>query len=472
MSDQAGGTYKPFPSFVDWELGGLDTSDFERYAATLAALKQSVDPATLQAAMTTAQRIAAVDTNAIEGLYPVDRGFTRTIAAQAATWENAMDQRGPHVRPAFEDALNAYEYVLDAATRNIDITEKFIKELHGIICATQENYRVYTQFGPEERPLPKGAYKTMPNSPSLSDGRVHAYASVDDTPPEMNRLVNELRSEAFLSAHPILQSTYAHYAYVCIHPFADGNGRVARALSSVYLYRSPGVPLVVFADQRNEYYDALASADDGNPVPFLRFMMTRTADAIGIIKSMLQRSSPPIDSTLKSLTSLFDSGADAAQRYAAANQLCGLAVNEAQAQMRALSLPQYLKVLAARGGGYVTVLHPPGYERIDAASGSLMLLCNGTYPYPISAAIQVDTFIKSGDSATSELLLVGVQASTHSFGKHPMQTDGGVEVWLRELEPTVSKTLQLKVSSYIEGKIGELLDDAIRQAEGYPGPPR
>lgn len=465
MSAQAGCAYRPFPSFVEWELSGLDTSAFERYSTTLAALKQSVDATTLRAAMTTAQRIAAVDTNAIEGLYPVDRGFTRTVAAQAATWESAMDERGPHVRPAFEDALNAYEYVLDAATRNIDITEKFIKELHAIICASQENYRVYTQHGPEERPLPKGTYKTMPNSPSLADGREHAYAPVDDTPPEMNRLVNELRSEALLSAHPILQSAYAHYAYVCIHPFADGNGRVARALSSVFLYRSPGVPLVVFADQRNEYYDALVSADDGDQVPFLRFMMTRTIDAIGIIKSMLQRSSPPIDSTLQSLSSLFDSGADAEERHAAAAMLCGLALNEATVQIRALSIPAHLKVKASRGGiRHVTVPHQPGYER-TGSNDFIILHGDCSWPRQVRAAVQIESLMKADDSATSDLLLVGVLASQHTFTNPVRESDGGVEVWMREFTPTVSETLKLKVSAYIEGKLGELLDDVTKQAQ-------
>ncbi|WP_142927511.1 Fic family protein, partial [Mycobacterium marinum] len=172
--------------------------------------------------------------------------------------------------------------------------------------------------GPQDRPLPKGIYKTMPNSPTLLDGREHAYAPVIDTPPEMNRLVNELRAEAFLSAHPVLQAAYAHYAYVCIHPFPDGNGRVARALSSVFLYRSPGIPLIVFADQRNEYYDALESTDNGDPVPFLRFMMTRTVDAIGIVKSMLQRNSPPIDSTVQSLAALFNTSSVVEERHAAA----------------------------------------------------------------------------------------------------------------------------------------------------------
>jgi Fic family protein len=56
-----------------------------------------------------------------------------------------MDARGPHVRPAFDDALNAYDYVLDGATRSIELTEKWIKDLHAIICASQGSYRVYTE---------------------------------------------------------------------------------------------------------------------------------------------------------------------------------------------------------------------------------------------------------------------------------------------------------------------------------------
>lgn len=470
MSDQPDDGYTPFQSFGDWEIGGLDTSDFERYSATLSVTKESVDPSTLQAAMTAAQRYAAVDTNAIEGLYAVDRGFTRTIAMQAATWETVMDARGPHVRPAFDDALNAYEYVLDAATRSVALTEKWIKDLHSIICASQETYRVYTPQGPQDQILPKGAYKTMPNSPTLLDGRQHAYASVIDTPPEMKRLVSELRSEAFLSAHPILQAAYAHYAYVCIHPFADGNGRVARALSSVFLYRSPGVPLIVFADQRNEYYDALESADNGDPFPFLRFMMTRTGDAVGIIKSMLQRSSPPIDSTVQSLTALFSPSSDAEERHAAAGRLCGLAVNEANAQIRGLSLSPHLKLAASRGGiRHVTVPHPPGYEP-TGQTDFIILRCDCSWPHRVRAAVQIESLMATSDSAASDLLLVGILASPHTYANTARESDGGVEVWLRELVPVEAAALKLKVSSYIEGKLGELLADVAMQVERGSSP--
>jgi hypothetical protein len=270
----------------------------------------------------------------------------------------------------------------------------------------------------------------------------------------------------------VLQAAYAHYAYVCIHPFADGNGRVARALSSVFLYRSPGVPLIVFADQRNEYYDALESADNGDPFPFLRFMMTRTVEAIGIIKSMLQRNSPPIDSTVQTLTTLFNSDSDVEERYAAADRLCGLAVNEATAQIRALSLPTHLKVTASRGGiRHVTVPHPSGYEDVGN-NGFLLLRCECSWPYQVSATVQIESLMRADDSATSDLLLVGVLASTHTFRNPAPESDGGVEVWLRELVPVQAEALKLKMSSYIEGKIGELLADVANQVERSGHQPR
>src|ERR1700733_1388702 len=51
------------------------------------------------------------------GLYDVDRGFTMTIAAEAAAWEAALDQRGQPVRSLIEAQLSAYDYLVDLATK-------------------------------------------------------------------------------------------------------------------------------------------------------------------------------------------------------------------------------------------------------------------------------------------------------------------------------------------------------------------
>ena len=81
----------------------------------------------------------------------------------------------------------------------------------------------------------------------------------------------------------------AHYAFVCIHPFADGNGRVSRALASVFLYRSPGIPLVIFADQKNTYIDALEAADKGKYNLFVQFIADVCTDTVGLFSSDAER---------------------------------------------------------------------------------------------------------------------------------------------------------------------------------------
>ncbi|RFZ06346.1 hypothetical protein VIMS_04550 [Mycobacterium marinum] len=63
-------------------------------------------------------------------------------------------------------------------------------------------------------------------------------------------------------------------------------------------------------------------------------------------------------------------------------------------------------------------------------------------------------------------------ASPRSFGDRDRKSDGGIEVWLREFVPVQAEALKLKVSSYIQGKIGELLDDVAKQAKDPVRPPR
>src|SRR5258708_4009997 len=221
--------YQPFPSFEAWSSATtLDVDQWKRSVEPLQSLRR-LPREVFAKARSIATRASAVDTGAIEGLYETDRGFTFSVATEGAAWEAAAAGKGPLFRGLFEGQLKAYEYVLDFATRNRPFAEALIRTLHEEICAGQETYQVYTEVGVQTRPLPKGQYKTNPNHVLLADGSIHAYCPVDLTPSEMHRLVSELQSEAFNRASPVQQAAYAHYAFVAIHPFPDGNGRVARA---------------------------------------------------------------------------------------------------------------------------------------------------------------------------------------------------------------------------------------------------
>jgi Fic family protein len=254
----------------------------------LTDLKQS-SPQVLRESQAIVERAAAVDTGALEGLYETDRGFTFTIAREAALWEVTVQrEKGEKVLGYIKAQLEAYEYILDIATKQTPLTEKAIRELHEVMCRNQDTYMVYTTLGPQERKLSKGQYKVDPNHVLGRDGNYHAYAPIEGTPMEMRRLVLELQSEEFQKAHPVLQASYAHYAFVLIHPFADGNGRVARALASIYTYRDQSVPLLILSEKREEYLNALADADVGNYQPFVSFILERTLNSIELFSESIE----------------------------------------------------------------------------------------------------------------------------------------------------------------------------------------
>lgn len=281
--------YQPFPPVTAWTSVPFDPGTYDEYAALLESTRAEASEEAREQAVRTAIRYAGTDTGAIEGLYTTDRGFTRTVAVEAAHWEAAANERGPNAAALIKDQIEAYEWLLDLATQRRPVTESIIREVHAILCRSQDTYTVHTELGTHERPLPKGEYKQFPNDPtSLTTGRTHHYAPVDLVTAEVHRLVESLSSPEYRNAHPVLQAAYLHYSLVAIHPFADGNGRTTRAIASVPLYRDVRVPLVVFRDQRDEYLDALGAADTGDLAPFVAFVQDRVLDAIDLVRNSIR----------------------------------------------------------------------------------------------------------------------------------------------------------------------------------------
>lgn len=277
--------YAGVPSFRDWGVLPAGAMRLWRdFADHLRAARRRAAPGAFDRAVEVAARAASVDSAAIEGLFATDRGFTMSVARQELAWETGFEERSDDARALFEAQLRAYEMLVDVASERRPITEQWIRTLHQVICAPQATYRVLTPVGWQDQPLATGIYKSRPNSPVGSDGRVlHVYAPVDRVPSEMHGLIETLRDETFEAAHPAEQAAYAHWALAAIHPFADGNGRVARALASVFLYRAESIPLVVFADQKPRYLEALSAADAFDANGLTRFVVERGLDAMRLV---------------------------------------------------------------------------------------------------------------------------------------------------------------------------------------------
>ena len=82
---------------------------------------------------------------------------------------------------------------------------------------------------------------------------------------EMTEWVRRLAES---SVHPVKMAIEAHYTFVKIHPFFDGNGRTARLLMN-WILLSAGYPMTVISgEERARYISSIDDADLGNPEAF------------------------------------------------------------------------------------------------------------------------------------------------------------------------------------------------------------
>ena len=151
----------------------------------------------------------------------------------------------------------------EAADAHMPLTETFIRQLHHTLL--REDYTFYHQLPDGTTTsyvIHAGIYKTRPNSVITVTGEPFEYASPEETPALMTDLVEWYNAEEQKGAlSPIELATVLHYRYIRIHPFEDGNGRMARLLVNYILTRHHYPMIVVKSHDKNHYLTALNRCD-------------------------------------------------------------------------------------------------------------------------------------------------------------------------------------------------------------------
>ncbi len=168
----------------------------------------------------------------------------------------------------------ALKWLMDVVKGDYPLTEQFIRELHQMILKERYLKKVITPDGIEASAWVEiGVYKNKPNHVLKSTGEVFYYASPEETPAKMEELIQWYRErEEKKDMHPILQAVELHYRFVRIHPFDDGNGRVARLLLNFVLLRYGYPPVIIRKEDKEDYLLALEQADAGQLEAFSRFV--------------------------------------------------------------------------------------------------------------------------------------------------------------------------------------------------------
>lgn len=215
-------------------------------------------------------RRLSIETGILERLYDLDRGTTEALVV-AGFHEDIVSRSSTDIEPSrlidiLRDQEAAIQVVMDCVSRNRMLTKGVIHELHSILTRHQDTTTAIDQFGNRrEIPLLKGKFKEHPNNPRRDDGSIHEYCPPVHVDSEIDNLLSWLPS--YEQDDPIIVGAWFHHRFTQIHPYQDGNGRLARALTTLILLRARLLSLVLDRDLRAAYITSLELADANDLAP-------------------------------------------------------------------------------------------------------------------------------------------------------------------------------------------------------------
>jgi Fic family protein len=194
--------------------------------------------------------------------------------------------------------LNAMRWVESAPHKALD--EKTIFDLHKIVTAGLLDDKKI------------GKYKAKQNYVVDENGiRQYTPTSPKDTPGAVRELLGWLNNRETKELHSILVCAIFHHRFVSIHPFSDGNGRLARALGTLILYQREFDLHHIFsldeffAGDRQKYYQKLQQARelDGELTYWIEYVAEGVVHTLRNVKKRIENlqvaTSYPINLSVK-----------------------------------------------------------------------------------------------------------------------------------------------------------------------------
>lgn len=216
------------------------------------------------------KRQHAIETGIVERLYDLKEGITETFIKEGFI-QSYIQHGDTNIPPLklmgyLSDHFEAIDFIFDVVKNERPISKGFILQLHQLITKNQDYSEAIDTLGNYVRvPLLKGQFKVNENNPRRSDGTKFGYCPPVHVESEIDNLIriyNELEAK---STSPIIISAWFHHAFSIIHPFQDGNGRIARLLASLILIKHGLFPFTVKRNEKKKYIDSLELADKNEP---------------------------------------------------------------------------------------------------------------------------------------------------------------------------------------------------------------
>lgn len=181
-------------------------------------------------------------------------GNTLTLQETKLVLEQGITIGGKPLKDHIEarNDAEAFDFILQLVQKKSPISQEIIQQIHDIVT--------------------KGLLK---DSGRYRTGNVRISGS-PITPPSFQKIItcmnDYIHTIKNLSINPLKKAAIIHHQFVWIHPFLDGNGRVARLITNLFYMQEGYPPIILKQEQRKIYYHVLRQADNGNLSPLAMFL--------------------------------------------------------------------------------------------------------------------------------------------------------------------------------------------------------
>lgn len=423
----------------------------------------------------------AIETGVLERLYALSEGATKTLIEQGL--DAALLSHGDTDKPAGEvialirDQNAVIEGLYQFVGGERQLSKSYIRELHQALTGHQQFYDVVdTQGRAGQREMVRGEWKKLPNNVVLEDGSSFEFCPADHVEAEMDRLIALHIEHVANGVSPDVEAAWLHHRFTLIHPFVDGNGRVARSLASLVLLKNEWFPLVVTRGDKVAYLAALRQADQGDLKPLTTLMGDLQRLAVRQALSL----SDEVERETHAIESIFARVAGKIQRrkqdQEAAYQRAvttSSALNEMTAQRMKELAREATKVLKVEDNAYYAVVRSATYDQKAAAFNRWQIVKAAkevgyfanlqTYPSWVELQIEAKTWtgilVAFHGIGHEWLGLLGAVAM--AYRKEPSE-DGKLEVV--DLKPLCTTPFEITYSEdavAIEQRYRKWLEDAL-----------
>ena len=181
-------------------------------------------------------------------------GNTLTLQETKLVLEEGVTIGGKPLKDHIEarNDAEAFDLMIELVNSKKKISQEIIQKIHEFVTK-----------GILKNP---GQYRTENIAITGANIRPPSYLKIIKLMDEYIQNIEKLKLQT------IKKAAFIHHEFVRIHPFIDGNGRVARLLTNFFLMKKGYPPIIIQKEDRKNYYKSLNKADLGDISAFAIFI--------------------------------------------------------------------------------------------------------------------------------------------------------------------------------------------------------